>query len=381
MSVKSERIYRVTNRILGDMDSYTGSMTKDLKRLYQNYLKPFRIRIILALLVTCIWSLFPYGAALLTRYLVDKVLMVDKNSGFSQQLPLFRNYVFMLFSLWTIFVICNWLKNWLILGVGQKMIFTLRKQLHEKLQNLHIGYFERNESGKVVSRVLDDVKLIREWSTNQFLNFTASIFRLLFGLIIIVFINWKLSILIILSLPIYAWSFIKIRPVIRRLNIAIRKLNAEMYALSAERISGIDVVKAFSQEQRERNTFAQKMNNYIRLAMRVIFHQQKLSLFAGFITSVISGLIIYLSVLAVKNGTMSFGDLMAFIQIMPNLFSQVNALITIMTSIEAVFVVIHRVFGLLDEPESVAPGLINLDGMTGKIRFDNISFKYPGQDD
>ena len=222
--------------------------------------------------------------------------------------------------------------------------------------------------------------MIREWSTNQFLNFSASIFRLFLGLIIIFFINWQLSLVIVISLPLYAWTFKKIRPVIRRINIAIRRLNSEMYALSAERISGVSVVKAFSQEQQERSSFAQKMHNYVRLAMRIILHQQKLSLFAGFITTVISGLIIYLGVLNVKNNTMSFGDMMAFILIMPNLFSQINALMTIMTSIEAVFVVIHRVFTLLDEQESVVPGRISLDGMTGKVHFDDVSFTYPGQE-
>ena len=357
-------------------------MGKDLKRLYRDYLKPFKKRILLAIFFTSIWSLFPYGTALLTKYQVDEVLKTNTNldpSYIAQQLPLFWNYVFMLFGLWTIFVVCNWLKNWLILGVGQKMIYSLREQLHKKLQTLHIGYFEQNESGKIVSRVLDDVKTIREWSTNQFLNLSASILRLILGLIIIFFMNWKFSLLIVISLPVYAWAFQKIRPTIRKISIAIRRLNAEMYALSAERISGVSVVKAFSQEKRERNSFAQKMNNYVRLAMQMILQQQKLSLFAGLITSVISGVIIYLGVLSVKNNTMSLGDIMAFILILPNLFSQVNALITIMTSLEAVFVVIHRVFNLLDEPENVVPGRISLDGMTGKVHFENVSFHYPGQ--
>jgi len=383
MNARSTRIKKIIDRILSDIDAYQGSIHKDLARLIREYLKPYKARILLALFVTIIWCFFPYGTALLTRYLVDEVLLVDGNlniSNIAGQLPLFWNYVFMLFGLWTIFVICNWVKNWLILGVGQKMIYTMRKQLHEKLQALHIGYFERNESGKIVSRVLDDVKIIRKWSTNQFLNFAAYLFRLILGLVIIFFINWELSILIVLSLPVYAWAFKIMRPVIRKINIALRRLNADMYALSAERISGISVVKAFSQELRERISFAQKMNNYIRLALQVITQQQKLSLFAGFVTSVVSGIIIYLGVLSVKSKAMSFGDVMAFIQIMPNLFSQVSALTTIMTSIEAVFVVIHRVFNLLDEKESVAPGRINLNGMTGETRFDNVSFKYPGQE-
>ena len=381
-NAKTERIKRITDSFLYNSDNYDGNMRKDFSRLYREYLKPYRKRIFLAILLTCIWSLFPYGTALLTKYQVDKVIMVNGNldpSLFAQQMPLFWRYVVMLFALWIIFGISNWLKNWLILGVGQNMIYTLRKQLHKKLQNLHIGYFERNDSGKIVSRVLDDVKLIREWSTNQFLNFSATIFRLALGLVIIFFLNWRLSLLIIISLPLYSWSFIKLRPVIRKINIAIRRLNSAMYGIATEKISGIMVVKAFSQEKHERAAFTQKMHNYIRLAIQANLYSQILTLLAGFITAAMTGLIIFLSVLSIKNNTMSLGDVMAFILIMPNLFSQINALVGLLAAVEGVFVVIHRVFALLDESESVIPGKINLDGMTGKVHFDNVTFYYPDQ--
>lgn len=383
MNARKRRLEALVERVLNDLESYEGSMLVDLKRLWREYLVSHRWRIISALSVTALWSAFPFVTAMLTRFLVDRVLLVDGNydpSLFSQQLPLLIRYVVMLFGVWTLFVISNWTRNWLILDTGQRVIYNLRRQLHEKLQNLHVGYFETHETGKIVSRVLDDVKLIQDWSTVHFLEFSANILRLVIGLVLIFFINWQLSLLIVVVLPFYAYIYLRMRPQIRRNSIAIRRMNSGMYALSAQRIAGVSVVKAFAREQGELRRFAGRMNNFVRLSLQAILYAQQLTLIAGLITAVVSGAVIYLGVSFVRSGVMSFGDVMAFIQIMPNLFIHVNAVTAYMTQIEGVFVVIRRVFYLLDETEDVVPGKINLDGMTGKIDFEDVTFRYPGQE-
>ena len=380
----SQRLENLIARTLFDLESYDGNMRADIKRLWRNYLRPFKKRLILALSITAIWSLFPYAMALFTRYLVDQVLLVDGNydpSMINQQLPYFWRYLAGLFTVWSIFVVCNWTRNWLILNTGQKIIYSLRRQLHEKLQALHIGYFESHETGKIVSRVLDDVKVIQNWSTMQFLNFAANVFRLIIGIGVIFALNWQLSILIVVALPFYAWAYVRLRPKVRRTSIAIRRLNSSMYAQSAERISGVAVVKAFSQEKREVGTFAFRMNNFVRLSMRNITFVQVLALIAGTITALVSGSVIYLGTSFVRSGSLSFGSVMAFITIMPNLFLHVTTVTNLLTALESVFVVLRRVFFLLDEHEKVIPGKISLDGMRGTVDFENVTFTYPGQQD
>ncbi len=383
MKARTRRLNALIERVLNDLESYEGSMIADLRRLWREYLVGHRYRILLALTVTAVWSVFPFITAMLTRFLVDQVLLVDAGydpSMFEEQFPLFIRYAVILFGVWGFFVLANWTRNWLILDTGQRVIYQLRKQLHEKLQDLHVGYFETHETGKIVSRVLDDVKVIQNWTTTYFLDFSANVLRLIIGLGLIFFINWKLSLLIVVVLPFYAYIYLRMRPNIRRNSIAIRRMNSNMYALSAERIAGVAVVKAFTQEKHEIRSFAKRMNNYVRLALQAILYAQQLTLIAGMITAVVSGAVIYLGVTFVRVGTMSFGDVMAFIQIMPNLFVHVNAVTRYMTQIEAVFVVIRRVFYLLDEFEDVPPGKISLDGMTGKIEFDHVTFRYPGQE-
>ncbi len=382
LHVRKRRINDLIKGLLKDSESYNGRVSEDLSRLWTQYLRPYRLSLISILLLTLLWSTHGYIFALLSRFLVDDILFVGADaSRFPAELIMQRFYRYLLFlaATWTMVVLTQWLRSRLVLDIGQRIVYLFRKQLHEKLQRLHVGFFETTETGKIMSRVLEDVWVIRQWTTAQSLNLLSSVLQLLIGLVVIFFLNWKLSLLITAALPLYWWTFIKMRPVIRTLSIASRRLNANMYALSAERIGGISVVKAFGREEAERASFTKRMHNFVRLAVRIVFYQRLMILIAGVITAVVSGLIIYIGMLQVKSGNLSTGDVMVFVFALPRIFNQVNVLAGIYVTIQAAFVVLKRVFNLLDEPEEVQPGNIQLDGMEGKIEFDHVFFRYPGQ--
>jgi ATP-binding cassette, subfamily B, bacterial len=222
--------------------------------------------------------------------------------------------------------------------------------------------------------------VIREWTITHSLNVSAYLIRIALGIGVLLALNWKLSLLILAAMPLYAWSFVRLLPIIRKTSIALRRLNSGMYGLAQERIGGVAVVKAFAQERREELTFAARMNHWVRLSMRLINFQEILGLVAGLITAVVTGLIIYIGMTHVRDGTMSLGDVMVFIYALPNLFLQVKALSTVLTAIQAFFVVVRRVFVLLDAKEQVVPGERTLGGTDGTIELDGVWFSYPGQD-
>jgi ABC-type multidrug transport system fused ATPase/permease subunit len=80
-----------------------------------------------------------------------------------------------------------------------------------------------------------------------------------------------------------------------------------------------------------------------------------------------------------RSGLLSIGEVVFFMSVMPRLFMQINALANMFVQIQAVFVVIKRVFNLLDEDVDVTPGKIELDGIAGRVHFENVTFVYPGQ--
>lgn len=385
MKSRNERMERLISRLLSeDVEKYEGNMIDDAKRLWNSYLRPFKKNIIAALAVTTFWSGHVYMMHLLSRYLVDSVLFLGQDQSLRPSIDVQHErltiYGVLLVASWGAFALAHWARSSLILRVGEKLVFDLRRDLHDKLNRLHVAFFESIETGKLMSRVLEDVWVIREWSTNQLVIIAAHILRLFIGLVVLGFIEWRLTLMLVASLPLYAFFTIRIRPRIRRLNIALRRLNASMYGLSQERISGIAVVKAFGQENREKQRFNLRMNNNVRLGMSIVRFQGILTFLTGSVTAVMGGLIPFFGVVLYRQGVLTLGDVMVFIFSMGNIFFQVNQLAGYSVQIQAVFVVIMRVFNVLDEVEEIKPGRIAFDGKDGTIRFDHVSFSYPNQE-
>ena len=357
--IENLRNRALIDSLLSDRESYTGSVSQDLKRLWRDYLGHHKVKVFTTIAVTIVWSVHPYGMSLLARFLVDQVLRVEHGfdpADIARQIGLLRTYIIALFGLWAVFIVMTWTHSYLALNIGQDLVFDLRRDLHAKLQRLHVGFFERIETGKLMSRVLDDVGVIQQWCTTQLINISAFVMRILLGTIILLLLNWRLGLLAVVAMPLYAVVFLVIYPRLVRTNIAIRRLNANMYGLSDERISGIKVVQAFAQERHERRRFQALMDNMVRLSVQSITFGQTQNLVTAVITAIFSGTIIMLGMRQVQTGEMSLGDVMVFIYALPNLFTNVQGLSTVSTQVQSVLVVVRRVFQLLDTEESVKSG-------------------------
>ncbi|TVQ26165.1 MAG: ABC transporter ATP-binding protein [Spirochaetaceae bacterium] len=377
------RIDHLIDVLLYDTESYDGRVSEDLGRLWRNYLASHRGRLLIAFLVTLVWSTHAYIFALATQYLVDNVIQLGSGRvvTLEENWDAFVQWAALVLGTWTMVTVTQWIRSQAILHVGQSLVYQLRTELHEKLQKLHVGFFERQETGKLMSRVLEDVWVIREWSTTHAINISAAVFQLVIGTAVALAVNWKLTLMILATLPFYYLAFSMIRPTIRRLSIAIRRVNAGMYARSQERIGAIGLVKAFDQERRETLNFRQRMQNSVRLTMRVVNLQGAMVALSGIITAATTGIVIYTGFTWAQIGTLTVGEVVFFINVMPRLFMQISTLSTVFVQIQAVFVVIKRVFNLLDEEESVRPGSLSLDGVKGSVHFDHVNFGYPGQSD
>jgi subfamily B ATP-binding cassette protein MsbA len=368
--------------MLQDKEEFQAKPGPDLKRLWRDYLKSSSLSLLIAFFITCLWSAQPFAFAFTRIFLVDRVLKLE--SGFDPgelagQIHLLWIWIFMTAAIWLVFIVCHWLRSLLIVGAGKDMVYKLRRQLHEKLQYLHLGYYERNPSGRIMSRVLDDVKVLQQWSTVQAASLLAQAIRLVIGIGVLFYLDWKISLLVVVGLPFYGLTYYFFKPKLRRTNIALSRLNASLYARAAERIAGIQVVKAFGREKGELRAFAHRVVESLRVQLKIITYQRVLVVLAGIISAVTTGLTIYLIILQVKSRNMTLGEGMAYIAALPNLFVPVNSLTSLFSMIQGVLVVLRRVFYLLDEKIDVVPGAIKLDGMQGKIRFNDVTFTYPGQ--
>ncbi len=387
MKHRSNRVDRLVEDLHKDRQKEEGdrvgaSARKDLARLVREYFYPHRKSILFSYIVICLWAVIPYAFSFTWRFLFDHVLIFGGDPAphlLDHRIHLLWIYIAMNTGVWALWCIFCWLFHWVSVRMGLQIIFTFRKQMHEKLQSLHIGFYEKNPTGRLMSRVMDDVEVIRNLLISHMSTLVGSLTKIIAGLIVIFYLDWRTSSLIVIALPFYAWTFAALRPMIRKINIALRHLNSMMYAIATERISGVQVVSAFARERREILSFSRMSHNVVRLRLRNVFYNQLLSLAAALVSATATVGIIYWGTLRIKAGTISLGDMLALISAAGVMFTPVNQLVTFMIQAQAFMVVIHRVFRLMDEPEEVVPGSVLLQGIKGKIRFDNVTFSYPGQ--
>lgn len=382
MSERSRRIDGLIDRLLAERTDRPGDARTDLVRLARQHLRAYRLTMLWAVLLTVVVSSLPMGFTLTRKFMIDGVLLGGKDITAGQVdrlVDLCLLFFLMNMGLWTIRLVSNWVRTRLIVGVGQGMVYSLRKGLHEKLQSLHVGFFEKTPVGVIMARVLDDVNVVHKWVTQHGIGALTSVMQIVIGLGTLVYLDWRLGLIVTASLPFYVWAFAVLRPKVRRANKASRRLTTKMYARSAERIGGIGVVKAFARERSEVRSFAQLIYDSVRVAMRLVRYRQVLAVSAGVITAVAMGGVIYAGCMMVRDGTMTVGGLLAFTVMMGMLYQPVNHLTSVATAFQAALVVLGRVFAVLDEPEEVKPGRISLDGMAGKIEFDRVTYIYPKQ--
>ncbi len=378
---RTARAGSIIDRMLREDRDPGGSARADLGRLWRTYLRPFRGRLFLALVLTLIQSLAQYGLPLTWRFLIDDVLRIGNpapGASPASQTQLLWVFIACNLCLWTLIAGCDWMHRWIVVSVGQRVVLTLRRHLHEKLQALHIGFYEQTPTGRVVSRVLDDVNVIRDWISTQAVPLLANITKIILGLGLLCYLSWQLTLIILLALPFYICSFAVLRPRIRRGHIAMRRLNARMYGRSAERIMGVRVIQAFTRERSEGLAFARLIYDGVRVGMRVTWFNQLVVFLAATITAVAAAAVIYLGMGQVQAGGMSLGGILAFVNAASRVFDSANQLTSQVIRIQAVVVVLRRVFALREREEEVVTGSIRLDGMKGKVGFENVTFTYPG---
>jgi ABC-type multidrug transport system fused ATPase/permease subunit len=382
MSRAGERVKRIVSRVLDERGEIKDVSRGALGRLWREHLRQHRGKLFICFLLTLLWAAPPYVFPMTLRYLFDHILDVDGTVPVAEteaRATWVLTYGLVNAGVWSLFLFSHYVRSHIVVRIGRQLVYELRQRLHAKLQALHVGFYERTPAGIILSRVLDDVNVILEWVTVNGINLFSSLVRLILGATVLFVLDPYLAGLAIVALPLYALTFRALRPRISRAHRAMRRLNSTMYAISGERIAGIRVVKAFDAERPESTRFKHLINDSTRIGMRSIFYSQVLALLSGMIAAIATGAVLYVTSRRVMSGAMSTGDMMAFYMSLAHMFEPVNQLTTLATQLPALFIVIGRVFAVLDTPEEVQPGRVRLTGIDGRVEFEHVTFTYPEQ--
>lgn len=382
---RERRLQQIVDRALADRQEQTGTATDDIGRLLRNYFLPHAKPTLIVALALLTWATVPYCFAYTHRYIIDHVL--GASGGISQvtQEALLRGLLFVFWvnlALHVVNLVCHALTSYLTLTIGMRIAMRLREDLYTQLNALQLAFFDRTQTGRIIARIQSDVANLQNAIQTHLAPILIEPLKLVAGVAVLSWLDWKLALVVIAVSPIYAAAFLLLRPSIRRIGTAQNRLHSRMYGLATERINSVLLVKVFGQERRELGRFSRLVHDGVRVTRRQTTLNQVLNLTAGVISGVASAVVLWLGLSAVKRGDpgISLGKVIIFVQLTQQVFAPIQVLTAMGGVVQAMLVSLRRVFALLDEEAHMVPGAIRLRGMTGRISLQHVSFAYPSQD-
>ena len=341
-----------------------------LNRLFKKYVAPRKRKFVLIIGISLFTSLVTYLFGFMAKVMVDTV--IPRRSLISL-LGLFGGYGLLHLSACA----ATSFNRYQIAAVGQMIVFSLRRDLHQKLQSLAMHYFDQHEVGKLVARVMDDANVVEGIATTTFINIITNVTSLAVAVVILLSLDCKLALIALVALPLAALSFATMNKRLRLISIDLRVRNAELYSQLSEVLIGSEVVKSFGQEKREILNFFRRSKHVVRLFIRRTMISTGLTTTTAIISAGCTAAILWLGVLKVKAGW-PLGSMLWFYSTVALLFGPVNNLTSILINSQYLNVVLRRIFELLDEGIEVRDSekAIPLREMQGQVIFNHASLRY-----
>ena len=259
-----------------------------------------------------------------------------------------------------------------------EMICDLRSQAYDRLQSAKMSFFAREQVGQLMSRLMDDTNAIPGNLTNLVINVCTQIVMLIMGIVLLLRLNARLTLIALAALPLYALVSFFFLPRIKKNTEQSRTAESEFNGFVVERLSGVVTIKNYAQEDREVGNFGAVLDRNIGLSLAA----SKLGLYFGTLTSVVTNVatlaVLTYGFLNIKAGSMQLGEVMAFYAVAAQLFVPVSVLVSMMNVAQVLEVWAGRVNKILDAPseDEDAPETSAMPPVKGEIAFEHVSLRY-----
>ena len=264
--------------------------------------------------------------------------------------------------------------------VGQRTIYDVRNAIYKQLQNLSFSFYDKAQTGQLMSRATADVEQLRRFVSVGSMRLLSSFFTFVFVIITLVMMDWKLTLLSLCTMPFLAWSVAMFGKKVRPRYRMIQQQMAVLTTILQENVTGVRVVRAFAQEESAIEKF--RKENWTYLEQNIV--TVRLWAFYFPLMSFISGLgttfVLWYGGRSVINGTMTIGEMLAFNTLLMRLVQPVRMLGWLVNMYSQASASAQRVFEVLDTQPDVRdlPGAKPLPQVAGHVRFENVSFGYDG---
>ena len=337
------------------------------------YIKPYWVRLLWAMICMIMVAGLTSLMAFMVKPVMDEIF-VDKRLDMLKLLP---PAIFLLFLVKGAFTFGS---TYLMNFVGQKIVADLRDTLYAHLQALSLSFFDRNQSGVLISRITNDVNLIQGAVSHAVTGLLKEVFTIVFLVGVIFYRDWKLASIAIIVFPIAIYPLNKFGKLIRRISRQTQVTMGEITSHLQETISGNRIVKAFATEEYETKRFNSNNLSLFKLIVREI----RVRAISSPIMESLGGLgvafIIGWGGYNVIKGYSTPGTFFSFITALVILYDPIRKLNGVNATIQTGLAAAARVFEVLDTVPEIRDreGARNLAPFSRSILFDHVYFGYDG---
>jgi ATP-binding cassette, subfamily B, multidrug efflux pump len=271
----------------------------------------------------------------------------------------------------------EFIQTYLMQWTGQKIMFDMRKQIFGHLQSMHIGFYDRNPVGRLVTRLTSDVDALNELFTSGVFAIFEDVFVLAGIVFVMLRMKWWLALLAFSVLPLIFIATRIFRKYVRDSYRRIRSAIARINAYTQEHVTGMSLVQLFNRQDRAFRDFEAVNRTHMEAFKDSILAYALYYPAVEIFSSVAIAMIIWIGGRGVIRGAVSVGVLVAFIQYAQRFFRPIQDLSEKYNILQAAMAASERVFKLIDtKPEIVSPANPKEGDHSGSIEFRNVWFTY-----
>jgi len=273
---------------------------------------------------------------------------------------------------------CSMGHSYLTTWVSQRIVADFRTHLFAHLQTLAVSFFARRRTGELLSRLMNDVTVIQSVVTETPIDTAKQLVTFVGGIGFLLAMNWRLCLLILVLLPLLVLVARFFGRKLKALSTSIQDQTASLSTLIEEVISGIRVVKSFVQTKREEARFSAQLEHTLSLTL---YRAKIMAVFIpviSLLTFSAAAAVLWYGGSQVIEGTVSPGDLFAFVLFAGILIGPFSSAARVFAQIREAQGATERIFQILDARPEVtdAPGAVTLSSVAGHIRVERVSFAY-----
>ncbi|QAY61874.1 ABC transporter ATP-binding protein [Microbacterium protaetiae] len=344
--------------------------------------RPYLGRIIITGLLVIAGASIAVVPPLIVQRVFDDALFPSAGSG--PDLGLLLRLVIIMVVLFLASAGLGIAQTWLTSTVGNSVTGDLRVRLFEHLQAMELGFFTRTKTGVIQSRLQNDVGAVSGVLTNTVTSIIGNIVTVIASLVAMILIDWRLTIIAVILMPILALVQRRVGQVRARIAGQTQESLSELTSITQETlsVSGILLSKSFNRQRTESARYRDENRNQIRLQVRRAMSGQGFFALVQVLISSVPAVIYLVSgwLIAGGTGAITAGTIVAFTTVQARLLQPLMGLMRVALDLQTSGAVFARIFEYLDLVPAIAdaPGAVPVPpGGAGRVEFRDVVFRYP----